>query len=136
MGAIFIAGQAGWYLVVERWWHFRRKQCSVADLLAMLETDPHVDPDMLEKKLLSDRRLRGVFAEVVPGSWRSPVPTAAKSWCATRVRLCTCQCRLNRHLGTIAVLAAAAPLLGLTGTVNGIMATFRVMTLYGVGTLP
>src|SRR6185369_5451920 len=40
---------------------------------------------------------------------------------------------LSRHLGTLAVLAGAAPLLGLAGTVMGIMETFRVITLYGAG---
>jgi biopolymer transport protein ExbB len=40
---------------------------------------------------------------------------------------------LSRHLGTLAVIAGAAPLLGLAGTVMGIMETFRVITLYGAG---
>src|SRR5690606_41514830 len=40
---------------------------------------------------------------------------------------------LSRHLGTVAVLAGIAPLLGLAGTVAGIMQTFGVITLYGAG---
>src|SRR5690606_9913887 len=39
---------------------------------------------------------------------------------------------LERHLTTLSVLAAAAPLLGLLGTVSGLIAMFQVITQYGV----
>ncbi len=41
--------------------------------------------------------------------------------------------RLERHLGTLAVLAGIAPLLGLLGTVTGMMHTFQLVTLFGTG---
>jgi biopolymer transport protein ExbB len=41
--------------------------------------------------------------------------------------------RLERFLSTISVLAAIAPLLGLLGTVTGMINTFRVITIYGTG---
>lgn len=40
--------------------------------------------------------------------------------------------RLERHLTTLSVMAAAAPLLGLLGTVSGLIAMFQVITEYGV----
>jgi biopolymer transport protein ExbB len=40
---------------------------------------------------------------------------------------------LYRFLPTIMVLAAAAPLLGLLGTVTGMVETFRVICMYGMG---
>jgi len=40
--------------------------------------------------------------------------------------------RLERHLTTLAVLAAAAPLLGLLGTVSGLIAMFQIITEHGV----
>ena len=41
--------------------------------------------------------------------------------------------RLERFLPTLSVLAAIAPLLGLLGTVTGMIATFRVITRFGAG---
>lgn len=40
---------------------------------------------------------------------------------------------LNRGLPTLAVLAAVSPLLGLLGTVTGMIETFQSITLFGTG---
>jgi biopolymer transport protein ExbB len=40
---------------------------------------------------------------------------------------------LERWLGAIALTASVAPLLGLLGTVSGMITTFRLMTLFGAG---
>lgn len=41
--------------------------------------------------------------------------------------------RLEQHLGTLAVFAGVAPLLGLLGTVTGMIHTFQLVTLFGSG---
>jgi len=41
--------------------------------------------------------------------------------------------QLEQHLRTISTLAAAAPLLGLLGTVSGMVHTFETITSYGFG---
>ena len=40
---------------------------------------------------------------------------------------------LNRGLPTVAVLAAVSPLLGLLGTVTGMIETFQVISVFGTG---
>ncbi len=52
-----------------------------------------------------------------------------------QLRLCTrrLQGGLRKHLAAIAVLAAVAPLLGLLGTVLGMIQTFDVISLFGTG---
>jgi len=46
-------------------------------------------------------------------------------------RLLSCLPRMEKYLGTLAVLGAVAPLLGLLGTVTGIIHVFRMVTLFG-----
>lgn len=41
--------------------------------------------------------------------------------------------KLERWLGAIAMTASVSPLLGLLGTVSGMIATFKLMTLFGTG---
>ena len=41
--------------------------------------------------------------------------------------------KINRHLPLLKIIAAVAPLMGLLGTVTGMIVTFQAITLFGAG---
>jgi biopolymer transport protein ExbB/TolQ len=87
----------------------------------------------LEARLLADKRVQGLFAEVtraitaVRGEGEEAMVRKAREVLHRGTH------RVHKHLGTIAAVASAAPMLGLAGTVGGVMVTFQVITLYGIG---
>lgn len=135
MLAIFALGQVGWLLVVERWWSYRDQTREVLDMLDADQGIGHSPETLaaLEGRLLADKRLRGMFAEVVRGL--SAVRGEGEEAMVRRAReiIHRGSHSIHRHLGTIAAVASAAPMLGLAGTVGGVMVTFQVITLYGIG---
>jgi len=128
MGAIFLAGQVGWFLILERWWTYRKLDGKPHRFLAANGTAQAGTSEGAHAA-----RAKGLFgqvarsiAEAKPYGQEAMVRRAREALHGTVPEL-------SRHLGTLAVLAGAAPLLGLAGTVMGIMETFRVITLYGAG---
>jgi len=58
------------------------------------------------------------------------------SWCAVRIReamIADAKIRLNRGMSLIRMLVALCPMLGLLGTVTGMMGVFDVMAILGTG---
>jgi biopolymer transport protein ExbB len=70
----------------------------------------------------------------VVARWEARADTS--SWHARRIReslVSEASLALRQHVGTIKALIAICPLLGLLGTVTGMIAVFDVMTLSGSG---
>jgi biopolymer transport protein ExbB len=94
--------------------------------------------EFLNQKRLPDAqsfagRSRGVLARILGtclknSKWRRPVAEKA-----VRELLLAEVPALDKHLDTLAVLAAAAPLLGLLGTVTGMIRMFESITRFGTG---
>ena len=129
---LYLMGQAGWMMALGRWWSYRSIPVP-PDGWAGAADDYTGNPGELERRLVAGGGGPGALAHL------------ARDLAAVRHEGETALVRkgreivahfgygLNRGLGTIAALAAAAPMMGLAGTVSGVMVTFGVITLYGAG---
>jgi len=88
---------------------------------------------ILERYLYLWREIRPLIAGVVARWQRLKTPDPRRN---QRLRASITQSfheNLGRWLGTIRVITAILPLLGLLGTVAGMIKTFEVMTVFGTG---
>jgi biopolymer transport protein ExbB len=124
MGPLIVCSLVMWTLIGERLYFFHsltRKDIRIRDAIAALEG---------REALGQGRGLRARLVEVFNRE-RTGQPGLDKRilyHCALRQRPV-----LSRHLAAIAVLASVAPLLGLLGTVIGMVDTFDVLAVFGTG---
>jgi len=113
-----------WTLIGERLYFFHsltRRDIRIRDAIAMFE----------EKRATGEgrglrARLVANFSKEMTG--RPGLDKRILYYCALKQRPV-----LTRHLAAIAVLASVAPLLGLLGTVIGMVDTFDVLAVFGTG---
>jgi biopolymer transport protein ExbB len=123
---LVLVSLAMWLLIMDRVFFFRRLHCrnmSFRTAWEHIHTNRIPDPKQFSGAVAlvvarfiavrsGDRNLDGfLLDETVTGIKRS----------------------LNDYLAVIGVLAAVAPLLGLLGTVTGMIATFDVLAVFGTG---
>ena len=113
-----------WTLIGERLYFFHnltRRDIRIRDAIVMLE----------EKRATGEgqglrERLVANFSKEMTG--QPGLDKRILYCCALKQRPV-----LNQHLAAIAVLASVAPLLGLLGTVIGMVDTFDVLSIFGTG---
>lgn len=114
---ILILGAVGVVIVIQR---------GVANLFARRAIDSHVSSDAQADGKNALGRLQKVVADM-QGEDTESINIRLDEQLAEE------SSRLNRGLPTVAVLAAVSPLLGLLGTVTGMIETFQSITLFGTG---
>ncbi|WP_020585787.1 MotA/TolQ/ExbB proton channel family protein [Desulfobacter curvatus] len=91
--------------------------------------------ELVRENLCPDKRYKGANAFLVRAflSRRSPVSDPGLDERILDETVMNLTASLDRHLALIGVLSAVAPLMGLLGTVVGMMETFDVITVFGTG---
>jgi len=129
-GGVTILPQLGlclvmWFLIIDRVLFFKRLQRRKMSLSKALE---HIrenrQPDLQQEQ--------GVIALLVADFLRQRKNSDQDAWIIDELVLKYSR-RMTAYLPLIGVLAAIAPLLGLLGTVTGMMTTFDVLALFGTG---
>lgn len=124
MMPLAIASIVLWTLMLERLAYLRtlrRQDLTIDDATRVVRSGtPFVEGEGLRARLVRS------FLERCTGFARLDVDILRQ--CAMRE-----QPALSRFLATIAVLVAVAPLLGLLGTVLGMIETFQVISVFGTG---
>jgi biopolymer transport protein ExbB len=112
-----------WVLIIERLFYFRKIKQDI-DIKEAVEILRHKDSRKLSKGLQA--RVLINFLEEQTG--KRELDMSILELCSRRERP-----SIRRNLAVIAVFAAIAPLLGLLGTVTGMMTTFNVISIFGTG---
>ncbi len=118
-------------VVIERFWYLRRKKILVPEIIGVL--DQIKSPGDLQMAKSICEKFKGPFSRIVltsienqdlpPDELRMLVEDGGRQ----EVRI------LQRGLVTLETIAAIAPLLGLLGTILGMIKVFNVIETLGVG---
>lgn len=129
LAPIFALGWFGWFLMLERYgYYFMLRGKSISRFWKNLSKKGE---DYAFEKL--QRRPYGYFLALVEDvrKHREEGPIAVRNAMeATRHRI---SLNLSKSLKTISTCAAIAPMLGLLGTVSGMVHTFETIQLFGFG---
>ena len=112
--------------IVQFWVHRRRYVTQVKTAFSLMDTQQNA------KALTYAKSKKGLMARIVAACLDSPKGRDSAENAVRRLIMEEAPV-LNRNLNTIAVIAGAAPLLGLLGTISGMITLFAAVTYYGTG---
>jgi len=134
---ILLCGAIGFYFLYSTWLRigkdFFRKDVHkvVENLRRNLEEADAAGDSEATKALAVLRSRRGIVARELRLALKVAVEIPAEYEDYMQVRMIKTVRYMQQGTHIVSVMAAAAPLLGLLGTVTGMVSTFEVITLYG-----
>jgi len=118
-------------VIIERFWYLRRRRILIPEIISVLDQIKSVGDLQLAKSIC--KKFQGPFSRIVQTSLdNNDLPAdelrlLVEDEGRQEVRI------LQRGLVTLETIAAVAPLLGLLGTVLGMIKVFNVIETLGVG---
>jgi biopolymer transport protein ExbB len=129
MWPILLFAVYGVALCIERWRHYRKKEQAVERGLGLLPSFAENPTADFRDKFGSESAVARLARIVLENGAANNDARAEK----TRIAFTNEQARIEKHLGIISVVATLLPLLGLLGTVTGMIASFNAIAAYGSG---
>ncbi len=126
---IFCIGWYAWFLTVERYLYYRRlKKMPSTKFWKMFETG-----DMEAAKTFLKSCRHSYFARLAENIFKYQKEGSQAVENALEAVQHDVTTELSRSMRSISVAAAVAPLLGLLGTVSGMVHTFEIIQMFGFG---
>lgn len=131
---ILLCGVIGFYFLYSAWFrigrdYFRKDSGKVVERLRKdLENSTSGRARTARGRL---KKRGGILARELHLALKVAVETPAEYEDYMQVRMIKTLCYMQQGNHIVSMMAAAAPLLGLLGTVTGMVSTFDVITLYG-----
>jgi biopolymer transport protein ExbB len=131
MWPILVCSVVGLGIIIERVWALQRKRVMTSTLISAIQTHPHTEETMAKLKVLSDmdKTSLGDLTRTVFSHAALPKEENVEAVQAVARQIGG---RLERGLTSLALITELGPLLGLLGTVSGMVRLFADVSAHGL----
>lgn len=133
---ILLAGVVGFYYLYSSWFRigsdfFRKDVGKSVEIMRRELTNGNGSDESIRKSISLLEKRRGLLSRELRYALKVALERRSELRDYAQVRMIKTVQYMEQGSHIVAVMAAAAPLLGLLGTVTGMVSTFDVITLYG-----
>ena len=133
---ILLAGVIGFYYLYSSWFRigsdfFRKDVGRSVEIMRRELTNGNGSDESIRKSISLLNKRRGLLSRELRRALNVALERRSELRDYAQVRMIKTVQYMEQGSHIVAVMAAAAPLLGLLGTVTGMVSTFDVITLYG-----
>lgn len=133
---ILLAGVVGFYYLYSSWFRigsdfFRKDVGRSVEIMRRELTNGNGSDESIRKSISLLNKRRGLLSRELRRALNVALERRSELRDYAQVRMIKTVQYMEQGSHIVAVMAAAAPLLGLLGTVTGMVSTFDVITLYG-----
>ena len=133
---ILLAGVVGFYYLYSSWFRigsdfFRKDVGRSVEIMRRELTNGNGSDESIRKSISLLETRRGLLSRELRRALKVALERRSELKDYAQVRMIKTVQYMEQGSHIVAVMAAAAPLLGLLGTVTGMVSTFDVITLYG-----